>query len=343
MQPYKVLVADDEIANLNGVVSLLTREFPDIEVVAKFTNGKNVVDYLEHNTVDIAILDIRMPVMDGLEVSEYIYRNELHISVIIMTGYKEFEYARKAIDMHVSAFLEKPFDMKQVVSKIREVCDERRKARGKIRTFDEQLNISKMARLMIENLMLQKQNEIEMLNEIISCYSQSQLHEFIQVFLERINEIVEIDQAYYLKKEKETEDSERLLRIVLNIEKIFMEKISADAYNVHNMKKIEKYIEEHCGEDITLKMVADKFFYNYSYLSRVFKEKKGKNFSGFLLQVRMEKAKKLLEKEGASAIEIAGMVGYTGYSNFRKVFKNYTGVSPSQYAELQRMKKDEKI
>jgi len=342
MQSYKVLVADDEIANLNGVVSLLTREFPEIQVVATFTNGRDVIEYLESNTVDIAILDIRMPLVDGLEVAEYIYSKGIETSVVIMTGYKEFEYAKRAIDIHVSTFLEKPFDMKHVISKIKEVCNERMKARGHRKTFDEQLNISKIVRLLIENLMMQKQNEIEMLNQIISCYTQSQLHEFIQLFLERINEILEIDQAYYLNYTESIQNTERLLKTILDIEKVFMEKLYSDAYNVHNMKKIEKYIEEHCGEDLTLKSVADKFFYNYSYLSRVFKEKEGKTFSAFLLEARMNRAKKLLEEDGASAIEIAGMVGYDGYSNFRKRFKDYTGVSPSQYAELQRMKKDEK-
>ena len=334
-QQLKVIIADDEVANLKGIASLLARAWPETEVVARFNNGKAIVEYLQENQADIAILDIRMPLMDGLQVTEYIYENDIDISVIIMTGYKEFEYAKRAIDMHVSAFLEKPFDLGKAVEKIKEVCRERVKDR-------ETVDIARTAGLLLESLMMSKQNEREMLNEIISCYTQVQLRDFIPVFLEKIREIAAMDPDQYLDKTKWAGERKQLLNVVWRIENDFVQQISSAAYSDHNIKQIEKYVEEHCSEDITLRKVAEIFFYNYSYLSRAFKERKGKSFSAYLTQVRMEKAKKLLTENNMNAIEVAGMVGYSEYTNFRKSFASYSGVSPSQYVDLWRMKKDKK-
>lgn len=339
MYQYKVLVADDEISNLNGVVSLLARECPEITVVATYADGRSVIEYLKNHEVDVAIIDIRMPLVDGLEVAEYIYKNAIDTSVIIMTGYKEFDYAKRAINLHVSAFLEKPFDLKESVDKIKEVCGARAREQEGITKVE--INYVRNARLLLDRLLSRKHEEIELLNEIINCYSRSQLSDFVVILLQEMSKIADMSWEEYEEQVEKANTKETMMSLVRQIENDYVDKLTSEN-NDYNMKKIENYIEEHCGEELTLRQVAEAFFYNYSYLSRIFKEKKGETFSEFLLQTRMEKAKQLLKEGNKSANEIAGMVGYNEYASFKKTFKAHVGLSPSRYAELQRIRTDEK-
>lgn len=100
--------------------------------------------------------------------------------------------------------------------------------------------------------------------------------------------------------------------------------------------RIKEYVNENYGESITLQDVADKFYLNASYLSRSFKKAEGKNLITYLTEVRMEHAKEYLREGESKLAEVAFLVGYDDYSYFNKVFKRYTGLSPSEYMKRPR-------
>ena len=116
MYRYSVIIADDEIANVRGVSRLLERECPEVRITGTYDNGKSVIEHLEREPVDIAILDIRMPEATGMEVATWIFEKRLDTSVILMTGYREFEYAKQAVNVGVEAFWEKPLNLKEAVA-----------------------------------------------------------------------------------------------------------------------------------------------------------------------------------------------------------------------------------
>lgn len=95
--------------------------------------------------------------------------------------------------------------------------------------------------------------------------------------------------------------------------------------------EIQLFIRQHYGENITLNSLAEQFFLHPNYLSRLFKEKTGKNFVEYLTQVRMEKVKELLSSSNRKIIEICAMAGYDNPRYFSKVFKQYTGMTPREY------------
>lgn len=67
---------------------------------------------------DIAIIDIKMPLMDGMEVAEYIYKNHIRTSVIFLTAYADFQYARKAIQYQVSDYIVKTAALEEIPAAI---------------------------------------------------------------------------------------------------------------------------------------------------------------------------------------------------------------------------------
>lgn len=99
------------------------------------------------------------------------------------------------------------------------------------------------------------------------------------------------------------------------------------------IKEIQLFILTHYGENITLNMLAEQFYLHPNYLSRFFKEKTGKNFIEYLTEVRMEKVKELLVNTDNKVVDISLMVGYDNPRYFSKVFKQFTGMTPSEYRE----------
>lgn len=98
-----------------------------------------------------------------------------------------------------------------------------------------------------------------------------------------------------------------------------------------NMTKLLQYIEEHYAEPLTLTELARHFHFNPSYLSSLFTAYNQEGFKEHLNTVRTGKAAELLRAGEAPISEISSMVGYGDHSYFCKVFKKYTGLSPSGY------------
>lgn len=99
------------------------------------------------------------------------------------------------------------------------------------------------------------------------------------------------------------------------------------------IREICLYIRQHYNENITLNGLAERFFLHPNYLSRLFKEKTGKNFIEYLTEVRMERVKELLKSSDLKIVEICAMTGYDNPRYFSKVFKQATGMTPREYRE----------
>ena len=92
-------------------------------------------------------------------------------------------------------------------------------------------------------------------------------------------------------------------------------------------------ITERYAEPLTLTGIADAVFLNPRYLSTIFKEKTGRGFKEFLLDVRMEHARTLLLRGGLTVKEVAALVGFDDAHYFSRVFLRVTGVLPRDYRE----------
>ncbi len=113
-------------------------------------------------------------------------------------------------------------------------------------------------------------------------------------------------------------------------------------YNIKQGKATEiivdimQYIDEHFSEEIQLSAFAAKHFRDVTYISKLFKEYTGMNYTDYLADKRIEKAKKLLTETGMAVEDIAAGVGYNDMAHFRKVFRSKTNMSPGQYRKENR-------
>lgn len=94
---------------------------------------------------------------------------------------------------------------------------------------------------------------------------------------------------------------------------------------------VYEYLEQHYADEISLDRLAEKLNITSGYLSTYFKEKTGTNFIDYVNEVRVEKAKKLLNETNLRVQEVAKQSGYYNLNSFHRMFKKFTGVTPSQY------------
>ncbi len=103
------------------------------------------------------------------------------------------------------------------------------------------------------------------------------------------------------------------------------------APNTPLIEKVKQHVSQDLADGVSLQSVADRFGMNASYFSRWFKFETGQNFVAFLKECRIEKARSLLLQSSHSLQEISERVGYADIKHFCRVFKEYTGYSPSEY------------
>ena len=97
------------------------------------------------------------------------------------------------------------------------------------------------------------------------------------------------------------------------------------------MGELLDYIAVHYTENLNLKLLAEKFGYEYHYLSRLLSKNYNINFKELLNRYRMEKALELLQETDMSITEVAMKSGFQSIRNFNLIFKQSTGVSPNEY------------
>ncbi len=105
---YNILIVDDEPAITNGLAYDIDWSQIGVLEVFKANSMPVALEYLQNNKVDVVITDIRMPGMDGLELAAHIQKKWHFAKTIFISGYDEFEYAQKAIDLGVFSYITKP-------------------------------------------------------------------------------------------------------------------------------------------------------------------------------------------------------------------------------------------
>lgn len=121
MHKLRIIVADDHHILLDGLNALLQKQ-KDIEIVGLFNNGREVYEALPNLNIDVALVDINMPEMGGLELTEKIKREFPSINVIVLSMYDDAGHIMEMIDAGVSGYLLKNVTDKELLEAIRTVA-----------------------------------------------------------------------------------------------------------------------------------------------------------------------------------------------------------------------------
>ncbi len=113
---YKVMIADDEYHFREYLKEVIDWKKYGFELCIEARNGVEALEQTDGTVPDIALVDINMPYMDGLALAEKLKEKYQDIFIIIITGYNEFEYAKKAIQIGVVDYLLKPFTREELLT-----------------------------------------------------------------------------------------------------------------------------------------------------------------------------------------------------------------------------------
>ena len=105
-----VMLVEDEELILEGLHAIIDWEELGMQVVHMAHNGKEALELFEKEPVDIIVTDVEMPVLNGLGFLKALREKNTRSRCVILTGYDEFEYARKAISLDVEDYILKPID-----------------------------------------------------------------------------------------------------------------------------------------------------------------------------------------------------------------------------------------
>ncbi len=148
------------------------------------------------------------------------------------------------------------------------------------------------------------------------------------------------DIASLLKLIEKSESADELNSLLEDVAVRIAEKVN----NFNNksikliLRKAIDYIQEHYNEQVTLNEVAENIYVSTFYISRMFKKELGKSFVDYLNDVRIEKSKELLKDVKYKTYEVAEIVGISDPHYFSKLFKKYSGMTPSEYRETLALK-----
>ena len=118
----RVMIVEDEDMIRNGLVKTLPWADMGCTVIGSAGDGKSGLEQIIERRPDVVITDIRMPEMDGLAMIAAIHSQFPDLEVCVLTGYRDFEYAKEAIRLGVTRFLLKPSNMDELEEAIGKMC-----------------------------------------------------------------------------------------------------------------------------------------------------------------------------------------------------------------------------
>ncbi len=140
--PYKVFFVEDEIVTREGIRDNVDWKANGFEFSGEATDGEMALPLLQTIRPDVLITDIKMPFMDGLQLSKIIRERMPWVKIVILSGHDEFEYAQQAIELGVTEYLLKPVTIQNLhhaLQKIAAQLDREKKEQENLKKLQEQV------------------------------------------------------------------------------------------------------------------------------------------------------------------------------------------------------------
>ena len=361
----KVFLVEDEAIIRRGIKKNVEWEKNGFEFVGEAGDGEYAYPQILKTEPDILITDIKMPFMDGLELSHLVKKILPNTKIIILSGYNEFEYAKEAITIGISEYLLKPVTAASLTAVLRKVKEEIREEKEKSRLLEryfvsyekyneflDKTDYTGVDRKLIQDfLKLGSAGEEGMfIDEYLAAVGENNYRSFllrqymtidiffcVQEFLKGLSVCAdeippELGDIKYIPKIVVSEE-----QTVSYLKELFAfaiserDRVSGNRYG-SLIDTAKQYLAEHFeSNDVSLNTVAAQVGVSSSYFSSIFKQETGQSFVEYLTKLRIDKACELLRCTTLRTAEIGERVGYNDPHYFSATFKKVTGVSPKDY------------
>lgn len=131
MSHYKIMLADDEGIVIDSLKFIIEKEFGDSCTVEFAKTGRSVIELAENYRPDIAVMDIQMPGINGIEAMREIRATNQSVVFIVMSAYDKFDYAKEAIRLGVLEYITKPMEKTRIVTALKKAMEQIDRERDK--------------------------------------------------------------------------------------------------------------------------------------------------------------------------------------------------------------------
>lgn len=361
----KVFLAEDEAVIRHGIRDGVDWNGNGLEFVGEAGDGEYAYPMILKTKPDILLTDVKMPFMDGLELSSLVKKALPDIKIVILSGYNEFDYAQKAVEIGISDYLLKPIASVDLILALKKVAEAIREEREqtklleryfvnyeKYTEFLDKTDYSGVDRKLIEDFL--KLGSIDECGLFVDEYFAAMGENNYNSLLLRQYMVMDIFYCVqrFLKDLKlaaeevppEFREIKKILNVVDQIETTmeYLKNLFTFALSVRDqcsnnrygdlIREAKAYISEHYDEsDFSLRMIAAHIGVSPSYFSSVFKQETGGGVIEYLTKVRIDKACELLRSTTLRTAEIGEKVGYNDPHYFSTTFKKIMGQTPKEY------------
>lgn len=358
-EEIKIYIADDEKIIRESIRDLIDWNRYGCQVTGVGKNGREVLEFVANQEVDLIISDICMPEMDGLELIKELAELDASLSVILISAYSSFDYIHQALQYDiVKEYLLKPINPADLIEAVQKAA-EQLKAR-KHNAFVKELSDREAAEY-AKPFFTQSKKEIAVLIKALKYHpAQSLYRDCIRRIQEQnlsLNMAKRLSIDLFLILNSELHTSHLSIHSAVSMEDVLYEIIiSANfshltGYMISVFRNICMYLteaknknlsslmqsamavmeEKYSEPDFSLQSLADTLCVSNTYLSTKFKENTGTNFSRILNLMRMERAQQLLILPEYQISEVAAKCGIQDVRYFFKLFRKHTGQTPKEY------------
>ena len=347
---YRLVIVDDEYIVIEGIKALISRAKMPYEVVGWAYDGIKALEVICEQQPDIVITDIRIPGLDGLSLIEAAKEECPETIFVVISGYMEFEYARRALSLGVKGYIDKPISLEKLKSALEHVEKEwnRSKKAEDLQYKKDRMNRDELKKSTDAGILALTTGDAEgfrkysaqTIEKMQTIYHElkdfrSELYKYLcvtcDIFGEKQKQVSREYMVSYQEMEK-LQTTDALLQYADRIISDIGKHIDADqtGSSHHVILELLEYINAHYNEDIGLNELADRARMSTAYLSVLFKTEVGTSYVKYLTELRIRQAKKFL-KDGYKVNEVSEMVGYSNYRYFCDIFKKHEGKTPSEY------------
>lgn len=332
----RIAFIDDEPWVLLGMRDIIPWEDYGFARAYAFGSAEEALPALRRDPVDAVITDIRLPEMSGLDLTAILLRERLAQVVVIVSAYRDFEYAKRAISEGVAYYLLKPLDREEV----------QRVAERMARSLRGGQAAPAPLRLGADGAVPADAEAARLLKEAAAypnCYLQLDAlivpgadARFTRVVLSGYPRAALVSRKRPLdapalapgvsRCHPDFEDTGALLR------EAQASRALCFRYCPHpTVSGIQFYIATHYDRKLLNSDLARDFYMSEVYMSECFKRYTGMTVGAFVIHVRMQRAMYLLTETDLSIREVAESVGYPDAGYFGRLFRKKIGVSPERY------------
>jgi two-component system, response regulator YesN len=338
---WSILVVDDEPIIARTVAKLLLQcDSEERLQVRTARHGLEAIQLMEEEPAHMVFTDIRMPVMDGIELSRRIQEQYPAVLPVVVSGYSDFEYAKKCMEYGVKEYLLKPpdkEDIQRVLNKLTQSLQDANRIPFSLTVMDQWADqladaIWQRNQTAIDRLVINLSHHLHMSFSPVQSYMF--VEESYSLVVKKLNALGQygLDEKEFGRWSRKREGPLEQFKERIDL---LSEWLSCKRRGNSKDPIVEAklYIENHLADEADLEEVADMLGISPTYFSHLFRQKTGETFVKYRMKKRLEKAKQLLELPQYRVTDIAIEVGYNDPTHFSKLFKRMNGMTPTEYRE----------